>query len=315
MKLRNLFFASVALCMFAACSSENEPEVPPTGEAASLVVDFGSVITKTYTNAQTADEAKMTNVIVTVQGTGYNENQTFGTLDGLNENKVSFDGLVKGGTYTVTVDVKGAAKNYPNVTWDEETLGNFTMYKSQEITLTDAENTATIEVDRTVARIDFESLAVDFNKEDKLLTNATSFTVRSIEIINKATAANATQITSNPNPAFGDDGLFTDFTGVINNTEAATANGADQNGIGQMYVLPNTSSNKQTSIVIKGTINTSAGANIESTYTIPIESVKGNTIYKINATIKGTGTTVPASIEFTIKAAEWDVVDVPAGEL
>lgn len=328
MNLRNLFFASLAVCTFAACSNDDEPQNPDAkGTPAALSIKVGSLVTKAYSDTQTDAEKTMKNIEVTVKGSGVELVST--VENAIGEATVNFakgEGLVVNGRYDVTVRVKGTDKStsYPSVNLQEESAGNFAMYGINTITLNQADgNEITVGVDRTVARVDFESLAVACkNADGNIDESIQSFTVSDVYLENVAETANAETINANtPSSFLSGDGnnAYAPLrsTSIPANEIMQESSAAD---LGMFYILPNTSETK-TYLVIKGTLNYADGTTLGNrVYRVAIDGslaqtpgaagVVGNTIYNINATIVGRGETIPADLSVTITCNNWNSVNL-----
>lgn len=331
MKLRNLFFVSLAVCTFAACSNDDEPQTPEAkGTPAALSVKVGSLVTKAYSDTQTDAEKTMKNIEVTVKGSGVELVGKIEDGERVGEATVNFakgEGLVVNGQYNVIVRVKGTGKatSYPSVNLQEESAGNFAMYGASSTTLAQADgNEITVGVNRTVARVDFETLTVACKDATTGLidTKIESFTVSDVYLENVAETADAQTINANTPSSF--------LSGDGNAAYAplrSTSIPADEimqessaTDLGMFYILPNTSDTK-TYLVIKGTLNYADGTALGNrVYRVAIDGalaqtpgtsgVVGNTIYNISATIVGRGEAIPADLSVTITCNNWNSVNL-----
>lgn len=311
MKFRNLLFAGLAVCSLAACSNDDEKGIEGAGLPASLSIDVASVInTKAgYSDTQTEAEATMKNTIITVTGAGFSkvydaaEYVKTGTI-----NIVKGDGLIVGGVYTIKADVKGSqAATYPAVALDAETEANgFTMYgTTTTAALGASDNTATVTVDRTVARVDFESLELAYEGPAQGATKVTKFIVESVKLTGVVNAANATSGLGTA----GNEELAGSYAGDVNYNNTVSE-------LGQFYVYPNAA--KTTYLVISGKLVYNDGTELPTSYSTAIDgtTVSGqtapiarNTIYNIAAKITGDGSDIEGTdLALTITCADWKTV-------
>lgn len=310
MKLRNLLFAGLAVCTFAACSNDDEPgKVDNT--PASLSINVASAISgKAYGNTQTTAEATMKNTVIKVSGPGFSKE-----YDPANYEKTGTitipkgEGLIVGGEYTITADVKGAQTAYPSVTLAEETVNNgFSMYGTTKTSALVANaNTATVAVDRTVARVDFDALTLTYEGASEGAVKVAGFAIESIKLTGVVESAHAQ---TGLGTAIGSGTIEGSVTGRV-------LAGKTKNDLGQFYVYPN--SEKTTYLVITGKLIYTDQTELPTTYTTAIDGTTGipaqlapisrNTIYKIAANITGDGSGIEGTdLTLTITCNDWSTV-------
>lgn len=306
MKLRNLFFAGLAVCTLAACSNDDEPGIEGAGSPASLSIDVASVInTKAYTDTQSDAEATMKNTVITVSGSGFSK--VYDPAEYVKTGTITInkgEGVIVGGTYTITADVKGSqSATYPAVALDAETTTNgFSMYGTTTTApLIASGNQATVTANRTVARVDFESLELAYNGPSEGTVKVSNFKVESIKLTGVVNAADAqTGVGSATTTAI--DGTY---TGTVNSNATIT-------DLGQFYVYPNSA--KTTYLVISGKLVYSDGTELPTTYSTAIDGttagetapIARNTIYNIAAKITGDGTGIEGTdLTISLTCANW----------
>lgn len=214
MKLKHAFLAGLAICAFAACSNENEPEELNNGAPASLAIKVVNPVTKAATEAAgSASESNIADIYVAVfDAAGNFIADKDATADELTDKTIYFDnsrGLRAGQTYQVTViaNVKGktgitlpsASKtlaeyqklvsNLANATTDNQFI--MSGMKQTEAQLTAAPdgtaenpvNTISVEVSRIAAKVELNKISVNFSA-DKSNEGAESFTLTDAYLIN-----------------------------------------------------------------------------------------------------------------------------------
>lgn len=324
MKLTNILVIILTASLFFACSGENDFGTSVSMSApASLDINIGSnSSTKSYGNEQSSEEKAMKNVEVTITGTGgFTLSKSFDTLaERSSVNIGKNEGLLIGGTYKITVRVKGDNKTatYPAVNLKDETAGNFTMAGEETITLDVVANSKTIYVYRTVARIDVESLGFAIEN-----TEIEAFEVTGIYLSDVASTATAQpkHISSNePSEFLQGTGSGNDFYAPLKSTsipQYQITRTVSATELGQFYVLPNTGSRK-TNLIVEGNLVYKSGTKVRTSYSSEINEptgengktgIAGNTIYDISATIKGLGNTESEELLIKVTCAEW--IDQP----
>lgn len=340
MKLKNLFFAGLALCTFAACSNEDEPK-QGNGEAASLKVGIVTTSAKAD-EAGTDAESKINKLEVAI----FNADGTFVVRKTASSGTaIEFDktsGLRTGSIYQVVV-----LANAPEVT--NTSLAG---YKSMETTyatqfaetgyvmsgtnntpaLVAAEggNSISVEIARAAAKIRLGKLSVNF-KADVAASGATSFTAKKVYLANvagKSFIYNGNQTSSLYFPTIALTDYLTGskthtFTGInsdakeessLSKTSNVTVNhnGTPATTVAELYALANEKNNSVTYMIIEGTVNYQNQTTKEVFYSIPVEAtsegkvIKRNTIYNIEANITGiNGGGDAADLTVNVTVAKW----------
>lgn len=214
MKLKQVFFAGLALCAFAACSNENEPQELNNGAPASLAIKVVNPVTKAATAATgSVSESKVNDIYVAVfDAAGNFIADKDATADELTDKTIYFDnsrGLRAGQTYQVMViaNVKGktditlptASKTFADYQALVSNLANATVdgkfimsgMKVTETALTAAPdgtaespvNTISVEVSRIASKVELNKISVNFSAE-ALAAGAESFTLTDAYLIN-----------------------------------------------------------------------------------------------------------------------------------
>lgn len=208
MKLRNYFFAGLALCAFAACSNDDEPKGPEDGQAASLAIEIVTPSTKATDNG-TAEESKLSSirVVLFTEAGQFIAQKDAAVTQGLADKTIYFDrnqGLKAGTNYQVIVLANVPAATLPT----SQTLAaynalvsglgtattdnNFIMSgKALSGALTGVTqdnpettpNKVTVPVARIASKVILNSLTVNFSA-DALATGAESYEVKEVYLIN-----------------------------------------------------------------------------------------------------------------------------------
>ena len=312
MKIRNLFFAGLAVCSLAACSNDDEPGIEGAGSPASLSIDVASAInSKAYSDTQTDAEATMKNTIITVAGAGFS--RVYDAAEYVKTGTITIqkgEGLVVGGNYTVTAEVKGdQAATYPTVALASETAAKgFTMYGTKSTgALQSSGNTVEVVVNRTAARVDFESLELAYAGPSQGTIKVTNFKVESVKLTGVNDAADAKS-------GVGSTAAAAELAGTYTGSVAL---GSSATELGQFYVYPNSA--KTTYLVIAGKLVYSDGTEMPTTYSTAIDGttagqaapISRNTIYNIAAKITGDGTGIEGTdLTLTITCADWSTVSL-----
>lgn len=338
MKLKNLFFAGLALCTFAACSNEDEPK-NEGGAPTSLAIEIASTSSKAYETTQSEEESEIKSILVQVlrQGTVVASATELTNVNG--KPGVYFDinkGLTQNNTYDVRVIVnpaEGTTFDGTKVSVISEINAKTVSEKrfemrgeTKSVVLTNAAgsaanpgNSCIVNVKRYVARVDFASLTAKF--EGANTANVASFTVKDVYVVNTPTDLTASAY------LHGAAGILFSGLNVENSTLDANryANpatktiekgGAALENLGQFYIFPNATGSK-TTLVIKGTITFNNGTPAEDTfYTIKIgdeqnNNVAENTIYSVTANLNGiSGGGDPTDLAVKVSVVDWTVVPI-----
>lgn len=324
MKVKNYLLAGLAVCAFAACSNDDEPQI--AGAPTSLAVEVATTETK-YADEQKGDESELKTLNVTIE-----ELQgVTGELVELNGKKYVYfnntKGLKVGSTYTVNV-----VANYVESITDENQISTtkgvntngFYMSGSKSTGVlqnpatennnsSNPANTVAIEVVREVSRIDIESITAAFNNSNA--TNVTGFEIEKIFIGNAHTATSTPSAYKHgANDAFTNmqegttdaDRYLSAYTGTL-------AKGTTQNEVGQFYTLPG----EDTQIVIVGKIKRNNVPDQAKTYSFVVKGdgtpsvpMAKNTIYNVNVTLNGIGESGMADLQVAVTSKNWAVKPV-----
>ena len=208
MKLRNRFFAGLALCAFAACSNDDEPGGPENGQAASLSIEIVTPSTKATDNGTEA-ESKLSSirVVLFTEAGQFVAQKDAEVTAGLADKTIYFDrskGLKAGTSYQVialanvpaaelpTTQTPGAydalVSDLATATADNRFImsGKVSSGALQAVTQDNSETTpnkVTVPVARIASKVILKSLTVDFSAE-ALAAGADSYTVKEVYLIN-----------------------------------------------------------------------------------------------------------------------------------
>lgn len=344
MKLKNLFFAGLAICTFAACSNDDEPGQEGGGEAATLKVGIVTTSSKAdpVTEVGTTAESTINKLEVAI----FNADGTFVVRKTATSGaSIEFDkttGLKTGAIYQVIV-----LANAPEVT-NTSIAG----YKAMETTYgiqsaatgyvmsgtantpalvsTEGANTINVTVARAAAKVRLGKLSVNF-KADVTASGAVSFTATKVYLANvagKSYIYNGNQTSGLYFPTIALTDYLTGstthtFTGINSSatvepslskeTNAAVDNKAATTAtVAELYALANEKDNSVTYMIIEGTVFYGNQTSKNVFYSIPVEApgegkvIKRNTIYNIEANITGiNGGGDAADLTVTVSVADW----------
>ena len=300
MKLRNYFFAGLALCAFAACSNDNEPETPDNGQAASLAIEIVNPSTKATDNG-TAEESKLSSIRVTLftEAGQFIAEKDAEVVAGLADKTIYFDrseGLKAGTNYRVIVLANVPAANLPasytiaaykdlvsdlaTATTDNEFImsGEALSGSLQAVTKDDpatTPNKVTVPVARIASKVILNSLSVNFSA-DALAAGAESYTVKEVYLINgkkesKIYFGDNLSSVYKADAAFMQGRSFTEqlFNGHVSNAEVFDG---FYNGLSENNTIANASSL----------------SNLYSSYLLANESADNATYLIVNGTVNFT---------------------------
>lgn len=207
MKLRNYFFAGLAVCAFAACSNDDEPQGSDNGQATSLSIQVIEPTSKAADPNATAEESTLTTLDVAVFTAGgqFAAKKHVVVSDQLEDKTIYFDttaGLKAGTSYQVIVLANTAAPAENTIAAYKALLSNLNIATtdnefimsgmnttaalaavSDNSTAETTPNQVTVPVARIASKVQLSSLAVDFSAE-ALAAGAESFTVKQVYLIN-----------------------------------------------------------------------------------------------------------------------------------
>lgn len=329
MKLKNIFFALIIACTFAACSSDSTLDEltngNPTvlGESSTLAIKI---------NAGGNDDKQINNWLVVLA----NGDNIFVAEEGVADDwKIFTEGLYIGSSinvYTIAnvkksdftqnelQSVASLKNKVTALTQNSEKLikvGKQLGYILKSCTSTDIENCnnkLSIEVEQISARIDFAGLKVNFTGGN----NQFKFRLTGVELENvqnstklysdeRADSFNAANLVYNLNG--NKDIAYGSFLGKENEDSNA-------NPIATLYTFANNNQERTTKLVIKGDILKNGEVYETRVWTVEVnidnEGVKRGNLYEIYATL--TGDVTRTEVTATYQVSSWNsvTVDVPS---
>lgn len=358
MKLRNLFFASLAVCAFTACSNDDDSA---NQQANALVLNLSTEgnITKASADgglvAGSEAEDKVKDVTVLIFNDKkellYQKGVTVTALPekgGDNDDwntqysaTISDIQIPQGAQCVVianrTPDQGSAFSDYQPIktTLDTENgttagITNFVMTSSfQDITIANGAATATVQIERVVARVDFAQVGLAWTSSNATVAKAekAKLKIENVYIVNATTSsyifpqANGNLTDANAQFVAGYDyknQAIESYLAKAPTTAQSTplmltpseAAGTYTNVKGaQFYVLENRTAASQTTLIIAAKIYKENGTDLlyanTRYYAItvhPNEYITRNYIYSIKATITGIGSEDPETPEVIMDA-------------
>lgn len=312
MKLKNYFFAALALCAFASCSNDDEPQNPDNNQSAVLAITvIGENATKAATDLGTREENNITSLSVYVYDTSGN------LIDKKQLNELGtayFDkGLFAGNQYKVDVIANYAEDDYATAEVDLAAAAaenNFimsgsattrTLVASQDETNIPDVNKITVPIARIASKLNFSTIQTQWDSESS--TNATSFILEEATIAPLASKSKVYN-GNNESPVFIEDqGSQEKFTATYNQIVENSPVPVNLGG----YVL---STNNSVVLTIKGKV-CHAGTDVKTDveYSYQIGEIARNTIYDIQAKVVGDRTEeLKANLLVTITVDNWKTV-------
>lgn len=324
MKIKSLFVLSLAALSFAACSNDEEVVVPQEG---SLVIDLSSVaaVSKATTEEGIGAESYLNTVIVYAfdsDGVLYSQPRT---IDAGKVSSTTLSWQLPTGNYTIAA-VAGldqlsnvTAESLPTqvVALTSNSRSNFVMYGSTDVTITTETNAQkSIEVARVLAGVKLVDIKTQFSESIPEIYRNSVATLESIKIVGSKESALLSG-SVNSTAAITKDKDMTMATFEEGNAITITGDGgvkvSDLTVDARAYACPG--------IITRITI----GVNYDKVgtvyYSLPEQTFNSNTMYGLNITITGIGSTDPdnptpvGNGNYLIKAKDWTTGTVIDGEI
>lgn len=315
MKIKSLFVLSLAALSFAACSNDEEVVVPQEG---SLVIDLSSVaaVSKATTEEGIGAESYLNTVIVYAfdsDGALYSQPRT---IDAGEVASTTLSWQLPKGAYTIAA-VAGldqltgvTAESLPNqvVALTSNSRSNFVMYGSIDVTIaTGANEEKKIEVARVLAGVKLVDIKTQFSESIHEIYKNSKVTLESIKIVGSKESALLSGSVNSTAAITGDEDMtLAKFEG--DNAITITGDG----GVDVSNLTVDTRAYACPGDITRITIGVNYSL-VEGTryYSLPKQTFNSNTMYGLNITITGIGSTDPdnptpvGNGNYVINAKDW----------
>lgn len=289
MKIKNLFFVSLAALSLAACSNDEEVNVPQEG---SVVINLTSADQKTKTVVGYDEENAMAGNVYAYLGNTLVETKAFSTED----SAIKFEKLTEGQTYQF-VAVANSDKTattvdgFKTIEIEAPTAKeNFVMYEVTSATIAAAqEQDITMTVKRVLSAVQLGTVTrAQTGKIPSSLSNAT-MQIESLTLynVNPSVQLNGVKINGTKENATELAATFADKT-VVNNS-SVSINGTTVTE--RAYACPTEGAeNLYAVLTVKYKGAGENGADVTKHFNIVLsDGLEANTLYALNVTITGVG--------------------------
>lgn len=295
MKVKNLFYVSLAALSLAACSNDEEANIPQEG---SVVINLTTSEPKTKadtdpgtTEGYAAENAMTTGkVYAFLNGTTLVETKDFSS----NSNSVEFTKLTQGSNYQFVAvanseEAAATADGFKTIEIEAPTKKeNFVMYEAASVTSLGATNTIDMTVKRVLSAVQLTSVTraqttevpSTFANADMQIESLTLYNVNPSVLLNgdkkDGTKENATDLAA----------TFTDK--VVKNGKTININGKTVTE--RAYACPTTSADDLYAVLAVKYLGADNGNDVTRYFNIVLkDGLKANTLYALNVTIIGVG--------------------------
>lgn len=295
MKVKNLFYVSLAALSLAACSNDEEANIPQEG---SVVINLTTSEPKTKadpdpntTEGYAAENAMTTGkVYAFLNGTTLVETKDFSS----NSNSVEFTKLTQGSNYQFVAvansdEAAATADGFKTIEIEAPTKKeNFVMYEAASVTSLGATNTIDMTVKRVLSAVQLASVTraqigeipSSFANADMQIESLTLYNVNPSVLLNgekkDGTKVNATDLAA----------TFTDK--VVKNSKTINIDGKTVTE--RAYACPTAGADDLYAVLAVKYLKADNGKDVTKYFNIVLnKGLDANTLYALNVTITGVG--------------------------